>query len=178
MFTSFNEERFWKAINEKDLSRLKINTISAIRNDPTFARDETEKVLYVLDEKVPEIFEDEKDLGYEERLDSSAWSKAYFTKLTCWFEENFAKSRLEHIKEVGRVVHKDTEQNYKQSIAIKTGSRENGRVSRNQNSDKRYANRPTKAPGKTKRWPLIVGGIAAAAALVLIVVLLIKMLTK
>lgn len=178
MFTSFNEEKFWKAINEKDLSRLKINTVSAIRNDPTFARNETEKVLSILDEKVPEIFEDEKNLGYEERLDSSAWSKAYFTKLTCWFEENFAKSRLDHIKEVGKVVHKDTEQNYKQSMAIKNGSRDTVRVSQNQNFDKSYANRPTKAPEKTQKWPLLVGGIAAAATLVLIVVLLIKFLTK
>ena len=49
MFTSFNENDFWKAIQEKDYTSLKINTVSSMLNDPTFARGETEKVLAILD---------------------------------------------------------------------------------------------------------------------------------
>ena len=168
MFTSFDENKFWQAINDKDMSRLKINTVSAIRNDPTFSRSETKQVLDILDEKIPEIFEDEIDLGYEERLEKNEWNKDYFTKLTYWFQKNFAKSRLEHIKEVGQVVHKDNQQKYNRAPISQTGTR--GSTNRTVN--------PLTASGKSKKWPLLVGGIAAATTLVLIVVLLIKFLTK
>ena len=109
MFTAFNENDFWTAIEKKDYLRLKVNTVSSLRQDPTFATGETEKVLQILEEKVPEIFEEEVHLDYEERLERSAWDKRYFTKLTYWFQENFAKSRIDYIKEVGRAVHRDTE---------------------------------------------------------------------
>ena len=75
MFTSFDENDFWKAIQEKDYTSLKINTVSSMLNDPTFTRGETEKVLEILDDKVPEIFEEEITLDYEERLERSAWDK-------------------------------------------------------------------------------------------------------
>lgn len=168
MFTSFDENKFWQAINEKDMSRLKINTVSAIRNDPTFSRSETKQVLEILDEKIPEIFEDEIDLGYEERLEKTEWTKDYFTKLTYWFQKNFAKSRIDHIKEVGQVVHNESGQNFNRVPVSQTGK---------QGPANRTVNPPT-ASGETKKRPLLVGGIAAAAALVLIVVLLIKFLTK
>ena len=116
MFTSFDENDFWKAIQEKDYTSLKINTVSSMLNDPTFTRGETEKVLEILDDKVPEIFEEEITLDYEERLERSAWDKRYFTKLTYWFQENFAKSRVCYIKEVGQAVHRDTARKYKESI--------------------------------------------------------------
>ena len=35
MFTSFDENDFWKAIQEKDYTSLKINTVSSMLNDPT-----------------------------------------------------------------------------------------------------------------------------------------------
>ena len=65
MFTSFDEKAFWEAIEKKDFVCLKVNTVSSILNDPTFARGETMKVLEILDDKVPEIFEDEIRLDYE-----------------------------------------------------------------------------------------------------------------
>ena len=52
--------------------RLKVYTMNSILNDPTFARGETEEVLQILDREVPEIFEDEIWLDYEER-----WITAY-----------------------------------------------------------------------------------------------------
>ena len=118
-FIAFNENDFWTAIEKKDYLRLKVNTVSSLRQDPTFACGETEKVLKILEEKVPEIFEEEVHLDYEERLERSAWDKRYFTKLTYWFQENFAKSRIDYIKEVGRAVHRDTEQKYNEDIGKK-----------------------------------------------------------
>ena len=115
-FIAFDENVFWTAIEKKDYLRLKVNTVSSMLQDPTFARGETEKVLKILEEKVPEIFEEEVHLDYEERLERSAWSKGYFTKLTYWFQENFAKSRIDYIKEVGRAVHRDTEQKYNECM--------------------------------------------------------------
>ena len=59
MFTSFDEKNFKEAIKNKDLLTLKINTVSAILNDPTFERGETDKVIRILEEQIPEIFENE-----------------------------------------------------------------------------------------------------------------------
>ena len=117
MFTSIDENAFRQAIRDKDYLALKVSTVSTMLDDPTFERGETDKVIEILKAQVPEIFEDEVKLDYEERLERSAWDKRYFTKLTYWFQENFALSRVEYIKEVGRAVHKDTAQQYKQSAA-------------------------------------------------------------
>ncbi len=108
MFTSFDENVFRQAIKDKDYLCLKINTVSSMLDDPTFERGETRKVIDILDKEVPEIFEKYVELDYEERLDRSAWDKRYFTKLTYWFQENFAKERIAYIEEVGKAVHKDT----------------------------------------------------------------------
>ena len=172
-FTSFDENDFWKAIQEKDYTSLKINTVSSMLNDPTFARGETDKVLEILDEKVPEIFEDEVKLDYEEHPDRSAWDKRYFTKLTYWFQENFAKSRVGHIKEVGRAVHQDTAQQYNESI-----NQRPARPVSKPRGDRRggYSENPTQAPAsKGKRFP-VPGVIATMVALVLVVAVLVKLL--
>lgn len=161
MFTSFDENAFWKAIAEKDMLHLKVNTVSAIRNDPTFERGETTKVLDILEEKIPEIFEPEVWLEYEERLDRDKWDKDYFTKLTYWFQENFAKSRIDYIKEVGQAVHKDTAKKYAASMSMNKPTGQN----------------PIQAPEKKRKLPLG-GAIAAVAALVLLVMLLHKLFTK
>ena len=50
-FSSFDEKAFWKAIEEKDLLCLKVYTVSAMRNDPTFERGETAEVISVLEDK-------------------------------------------------------------------------------------------------------------------------------
>lgn len=107
MFHSFNEADFWKEIEEKDFLSLKVDTRSAMQTDPTFSGHEADDVLAVLKERVPEIFEEEITLPYEERLDRSKWDKPYFTKLTFWFQENFALTRIPYIKEVGKEVYKD-----------------------------------------------------------------------
>lgn len=177
MFTSFDEKAFWKAVDEKDMLHLKVNTVSAMRNDPTFERGETAKLISVLEEKIPEIFENEVQLEFEERLERDKWDKGYFTKLTYWFQENFAKSRIDHIKEVGKVVHKDTAQKYAESMSMRkpstgTSSR---RVQNNTPTSKKE--NPTHAPEKKGKFPLI-GVIAAVAALVLLIMLLLKVFGK
>ena len=104
-FYSFDGKKFWKAIEEKDdMLRLKVYLVNAMRNDPTFDNNEINKIINILEDKVPEIFEPEIKLEYEERLSRDKWDKGYFVKLTYWFQENFAKSRIDYIKEVGRYV--------------------------------------------------------------------------
>lgn len=116
MFRAFDENAFWQAVKEKNFLRLKVNTASAMLDDPTFERGEAEQVLKILEEKVPEIFEDYVVESYEQRLNPEEWDKRYFTKLVYWFQENFAKERVPHIKEVGQVVHRDTAEQYKCSM--------------------------------------------------------------
>lgn len=189
MFTSFDEKTFWKAVEEKDYVCLKINTVSSMLDDPTFVRGETMKVLEILDDKVPEIFEDEIRLDYEERLERSEWDKRYFTKLTYWFQENFAKSRVAYIKEVGSVVHKDTARKYDaslnncpttpitQSVKKPVTPARPTTPSKLAGSTQQKVN-PTQAPTAKERKVPVVGVIAAAAVLVLVVVLLVKLLGK
>ena len=194
MFTSFDESAFRKAIEEKDYLRLKVNTVSTMLNDPTFERGETMEVLKILDEQVPDIFEEYKDLDYEERLERSAWDKRYFTKLTYWFQENFAKSRVDYIKEVGQAVHQDTAQKYAQSDALrsKLDSAKPAQPSPTkpkqpvQSAPKAAPTKPTTHAGKSEspkveekkgNFP-VVGAILAVIALVAVGVLLIKAFVK
>lgn len=114
-FEAFYTDKFWKAIEDKDYLRLKVNFSSSMRNDPTFDRGDNDILIKIFDKEVPEIWEDEKELSYEERLDEKDWDKQYFTKLTYWMEKNFAKSRLPYIRKVGKVVHRDTVEKYNKS---------------------------------------------------------------
>lgn len=168
MFTSFYEEDFWKAIEEKNYTRLKINTVSSILNDPTFARGETDKILNILKDKVPGIFEEEHMLDDEERLDRSAWDKEYFYYLTCWLEENFAESRIGYIKEVGCAVHQDTERTYNESMNLGTKQTQHKPSERQQGG---LGPNPPEAP---RRNLSVAGVVAAVAALVLVILLLTK----
>lgn len=116
MFRAFNENAFWQAVKEKNFLRLKVNTASAMLDDPTFERGEAEQVLKILEEKVPEIFEEYVKLDYEEEVERNAWDKGYFTGLVYCFQKNFAKECVPYIKEVGQVVHRDTAEQYKRSM--------------------------------------------------------------
>ena len=195
MFTSIDENAFKQAIKDKDYLALKVSTVSTMLDDPTFERGETMRVIQILKEQVPEIFEDEVKLDYEERLEKSAWDKRYFTKLTYWFQENFAISRINYIKEVGSVVHRDTAQQYNQSMAMNKPVAPKATTS---TTSKPAHERPkttvqrttspkanpvtsstTKAPNKQEEnkgnFP-VAGAIVAAGALVLVGILLFKLL--
>jgi len=195
MFTSIDENVFWQAIKEKDYLALKVNTVSTMLNDPTFERGETMKAIRILEEEVPEIFEEEVKLEYEERLEKSAWDKRYFTKLTYWFQKNFAKSRIDYIKEVGSVVHRDTAQQYNRSMAIgkqaeaeTAVSNASGAASKSPKATAPKKNAPNassgipaahkiaKKAGTSKENFPVAGAIVAVGALVLAGILLFKLL--
>ena len=114
-FEAFDAEQFWKAIKDKDYLYLKVSFVSSMRQDPTFDRGDNDILVKIFDKEVPEIWENEKDLGYEERLDEKDWDKQYFTRLTYRMQKNFAKSRLPYIRKVGKVVHRDTVEKYNKS---------------------------------------------------------------
>lgn len=173
MFTAFNENKFLQALKDKDYHCLKVNAVSAMLDDPTFERGEARRVLEILEKETPEIFDDPINLEYEERLERDEWDKRYFTKLTYWFQENFAKERVDYIEEVGKVVHADTAKKYAESMAINT-------TAQNKTSSvapKKNPN-PTKASEAKGKLLPIIGAIAAVGALVLTVVVLLKLFQK
>ena len=114
-FEAFSRERLWKAIKDKDYLRLKVYFMHSMLQDPTFDREDNDILVKIFDKEVPEIWENEEELGYEERLDEKDWDKRYFTKLAYWMQENFAKSRLPYIRKVGKAVHRDTVEKYNKS---------------------------------------------------------------
>lgn len=148
MIHSFDKNLFDKAIKEKDFITLKSNTVSAIRNDPTFANGEVKEIIGELEEKVPEIFEEERKLEYEERIHEVQWDTHYFIKMTFWFKDNFAKSRLAEIEKVGKKVYGTQKYSAAPQVAA----------------------HPTKAPVQHKNLTIAAGIIAGIAALVLIIV--------
>lgn len=174
-FTSFDEGVFRQAIKDKDYLCLKVNTVSSILNDPTFERGETMEVLKVLEENVPEIFEKYKELDYEERLEPDVWDKRYFTKLTYWFQENFSKERIAYIKEVGKVVHKDTAKKYAESNAIQRKAASGSAQSADVHT---IASTSTIKLNEKKRNYLIAGMILAMSALLFAGVLLFRFFMK
>lgn len=177
MFTFFKKEDFEEAINKKDYLWLRACVARSMLNDPTFERGETEEILNILKEKVPEIFVEEIKLGYEERLDRSAWDKRYFTKLTYWFQENSAESRIAYIQEVGKVVHKDTAEAYRKSIEEFERNKYKQLHSKNPQSSPQ---KPTPEKHQYSRDKgsnfSLAGTIIAAVVLTGVVVLLIKLL--
>lgn len=193
MFTSIDENAFRQAVKDKDYLALKVSTVSTMLDDPTFERGETMKVVQILKEQVPEIFEDEVKLDYEERLDKSKWDKRYFTKLTYWFQENFALSRINYIREVGCIVHRDTAQQYNLSMGMNKPSapktmpstasspaseRQKATASKTTAPKESSATAPkaTKTSEESKGNFPVAGAILAAGALVLVGILLIKLL--
>lgn len=108
MFRSFEEKELYEAIDRKDLLWIRGAAMNTMWNDPIFETGEIERLMKILhdNDKKLQIFQDEVTLGYEYRLDSKEWTKGYFAELTYWFRENFAESRIDYIKEVGRAVYK------------------------------------------------------------------------
>ena len=123
-FRSFDIDEFYKAIENKDYGTLKFSIMNSISSDPTFERGETDKAIKILEEKCPEIFEEYKDLGYEERLDPSDWDKEYFSKLTYWLTKNFSKERIPYIKKVGKTIHLDTSKTFYKSRSNVPGEKD------------------------------------------------------
>ena len=154
-------QKLEKAISEKDYISAKSYVVTAMRFDPRFENGTSDRMLSVLEERASDIFEEEKKLSYEERVqDPSKWDERYYMQVLVWFERNFAKTRLSHIKDIGRKVYPA------KATAPKTGP------------VKSQEHRPTQAPKSKNLLPqnlvLIVGAIAAVAAAVLLIIKLFK----
>jgi len=104
---SFDKEDFDKAIDNEDFSSLRSYVISAVRNDPTFSKEEVMVTIKKLDEKANKIFEGYQLQEGEEPFseDIKLWNKEYFIKQTFWLGENFNKNRINRIKRVGQHVY-------------------------------------------------------------------------
>lgn len=200
MFKSFDENAFWQAIKDKNYLRLKVSTVTSMWNDPTFELGEIDTIIQILKEQAPEIFEDYVIKDYEERLEREMWDKRYFTKLTYWFLKNFSVDRIEYIKEVGRVVHRDT---YAKTNEIQSNPTPNTQASTTHKKTEHSAkpapkdmpgnavrgtsskqhNPPSAKPNmkplnnKKRNFP-IAGVMVAVVALVIMGLLLVKFLAK
>ena len=157
MYLYFHDHEFEQWLSEKDYSSLKTAVINVIRNDPTFSSGEFDKVIAVLEQRCPEIFEEYQLQNGEEVFDTSekAWSNKYFRSLTFWFRENFALSRRTNIEKVGKKLFgSKTTENFTQPP--KTHPKE------------------SHPPKKRNIVPLVLGSIVALVALVAIIVKLLK----
>ena len=104
-FTSFDGDKFWKAIKEKDYSLLISDFVCTIRSDPTFKKNEIPKILRIFNEQVPEIFNNEYHKeDYEEEIPRDKWDETYFYKNLQRLQRNFCKKRISYLKDIGRVV--------------------------------------------------------------------------
>lgn len=173
MSVTFDEKDLEKAIKEDNQDNrlwLKVTAMNTMWNDPTFEYGETEKLLKRLKDEIPEIFEEEKQLPYEKKLDRSLWDEDYFAKVTYWFKENFAESRIPYIKEVGRAVYKQKEENRNGAPNKETKKVQSSTLSK---ASKKHSQEQK----ETVNFHLT-GMILAVIILVIILILLIRNLIK
>lgn len=157
MYLYFHDHEFEQWLLEKDYSSLKTAVINVIRNDPTFSSGEFDKVIAVLEQRCPEIFDEYQLQNGEEAFDASgkAWSNEYFRSLTFWFRENFALSRKANIEKVGKKLYgSKTTENFTQPPKLHP--------------------KESHPPKKRNIVPLVLGSIVALVALVAIIVKLLK----
>lgn len=150
MYRSFNENNFDQAVFEKDYLSIRIYALCALRYDPAFDKGESDRVLKRLNE-IEGVYEKFNREDYEEwRKEKEKWDEDYFFSLICWMEDNFAKERLEHIKEVGKAVYAEEKAN-KVQVGI--------------------SSLPPKAPAGKVNWKIIAMIIFAVLAIAIPVVL-------
>ena len=165
MSMTYDEKDLENAIKTKDYLWIKGTVMNCMWNDPTFEHGETEALLEILRRRVPRIFEERKEVPSEKHLERSLWSKEYFIGLTYYFRENFAESRLAHIKEVGKAVYQKPEQ--------KQAEKENPKSPVAPKKEKTESTNQEK-PGNFH----LTGMIVAVIVLVIILILLIRNLIK
>ena len=104
--TTYEGKQLKEAIDSKNYLWLSVTMMNVMWNDPTFEHGEFDKLLSICKKYIPEVFKKEKQLSYEKKiLDSSLWNEDYFAKVTYWFKENPALSRIPYIKKVGKYVY-------------------------------------------------------------------------
>lgn len=157
MYRFFHDEEFNQWLAEKDYSSIKTAVVNVIKNDPSFATGEFDKVIAVLKQQCPDIFENYQLQEGEEVFDSvvEKWNHDYFITLTFWFRENFALSRRANIEQVGQKLY-----------GIKSTT--------NFTQPPKLHPRESHPPKKCNIVPLVLGSIVAMVALVAIIVKLLK----
>ena len=165
MSMTYDEKDLDKAIENDNKLWIKGTVMNCMWNDPAFEHGETEALLETLNKRIPSIFVPYEKVPSEERLERSAWDKDYFTDLTYYFRENFAKSRLAHIKEVGKAVYQKSEKNQ--------AEKENPKSSGAPKKEKTESIKQEK-PGNFQ----LAGMIVAVVILVIVLILLIRNLIK
>lgn len=104
--TTYEGKQLKEAIDSKNYLWLSVTMMNVMWNDPTFEHGEFDKLVSICKKHIPEVFKKEKQLSYEKKtLDSSLWNEDYFAKVTYWFKENPALSRIPYIKKVGKYVY-------------------------------------------------------------------------
>lgn len=174
-FSTFDGDKFYEAIQDKDYNLLISNFICAIRSDPAFKKAEIPQIIRIFEEKVPEIFNEEVKLDYEEELPRSEWNKDYFYRQLNRLQNNFCKKRLAYLKEVGQAVFREpvkpiinqtSTQNRSKTAQTSGRSASNGQTNRKP---------PVKNGNFTKAGMLRAAGILAIIILgVLLVIYLVK----
>lgn len=157
MYLYFHDHEFEQWLSEKDYSSLKTAVINVIENDPTFSTGEFNKVIAVLNQRCPEIFEEYQLQNGEDVFDESGkvWSYDYFITLNFWFRENFALSRRTNIEKVGKKLF-------------------GGKTTENFTQPPKPHPKESHPPKKRNMVPLVLGSIVALVALVAIIIKLLK----
>lgn len=110
-FRSFDEKAFQEAIrnklDRKNLIRLKVSVISAIKADPTFSSGEIERALRWLRSDCKEVFDEKKEeIENEVELSNQdAWDEDYFLWKTIYLERNFCEERIDELRKIGQKVY-------------------------------------------------------------------------
>lgn len=104
-FISFNTERFYDAIKNKDYKVLKTNAYSALMMEIGYGSGEFDKIINIFKKEIPDIFESYEKADYEFHTSNrKEWTQKYYAELAYYFEKNFALSRIPEIKEVGNFI--------------------------------------------------------------------------
>ena len=104
-FVSFNSEKFYESIKNKNYPALKSNTYSALMMELGYGTGEFDRVINILKKEIPDIFEPYEKADYEVHASNrKEWTQKYYAKLAYYFEKNFALSRIPELKEVGNFI--------------------------------------------------------------------------
>ena len=104
-FVSFNSEKFYESIKNKNYPALKSNTYSALMMELGYGTGEFDRVINILKKEIPDIFEPYEKADYEVHTSNrKEWTQKYYAKLAYYFEKNFALSRIPELKEVGNFI--------------------------------------------------------------------------
>ena len=109
---------FFKAVDEKNISRLRIMMKDSLLVDLSF-KQFNEMSNYVKNIEGMYDEHDDKACPFEE--DKSKWDKNYMDKqMTQLFVGNFSKKRIEHIKKVINYIYRNEKKNVNESTNVTT----------------------------------------------------------